>query len=187
MNINLKVNNIATIRLVQSFDKVTYYTLCPDNDPTSLFEQFVQNHTSKNKDKLNHILAWMKVIGDIVGARAGYFRNEAESADTSALPPKGVDREPTYVEYNDDTGTEEVIGNNLRLYCLRANEHVVFLFNGDVKTAAKAQDCDQVRPHFRLANKLTKVIDDAFREGDIKWDDYNEDVLFDDDLELLIE
>lgn len=187
MNINLKVNNIATIKQVQRFDKVSYYTLSLDNDPTSLFEQFMQKHTSENKDKLNHILAWMKVIGDKVGARAGYFRNEAETADTSALPPAGVDREPTYVEYNEHTGEEENVANSLRLYCLRANEHVVFLFSGDVKTAARAQNCDQVRPHFRLANKLTKVIDEAFREGDIQWDEYNEDILFDEDLELLIE
>ena len=187
MNINLKVNNIATVRLVESFDKVSYYTLCMEDEPASMFELFLEKHTEDNKEKLNHILAWIKVIGNKIGARSSYFRNEAESADTSALPPKGVNREPTYVEYNDDTGAEEVIGNNLRLYCLRANEHVVFLFNGDVKTALKAQDCDQVRPHFKLANKLTKAIDAAFREGDITWDTNNEDIIFDPDFLLIMD
>ena len=34
-----------------------------------------------------------------------------------------------------------VIEKNLRLYCIVANEHVVFLFNGGIKTAKYADDC----------------------------------------------
>lgn len=184
MQINLKVNNFAKIKLVQRFNKVTYYTLLLNEDEMSLFGQFTVKHTSENKDKLNHIMAWIKVIGNKIGAREHYFRNEAETADASALPPRGIDKEPTYVEYNEITGKEENRENNLRLYCLRANDHVVFLFNGDIKTANKAQDCDKVRPHFRRANKLTEIIDQAFRDKEIKWNAGQTDILFDNDFEL---
>ena len=95
MQINLKVNNFAKIKLVQRFNKVTYYTLLLNEDEMSLFGQFTVKHTSENKDKLNHIMAWIKVIGNKIGAREHYFRNEAETADASALPPRGIDKEPT--------------------------------------------------------------------------------------------
>jgi hypothetical protein len=182
LEINLKVNNIATISLVQRFKKVSYYSVTFDDQTESLFEQFLEQHTDKSREKLNHILVWIKLIGDNIGARASYFRNEAESADTSALPPKGVDREPTYVEYNEETDQDEPKANDLRLYCLRANEHVVFLFSGDIKTAATAQECDQVRPHFKLANALTKALDEAFREKEILWTEDNEDIIIDSDF-----
>ncbi|HCY82329.1 MAG TPA: hypothetical protein DHV22_12375, partial [Xanthomarina gelatinilytica] len=49
--------------------------------------------------------------------------------------------------------------------------HVVFLFSGDIKTANNAQDCPNVKPHFLLANQLTKAIDEAFKNQDIVWND----------------
>ena len=73
------------------------------------------------------------------------------------LPPTGIDREPMLIENGKKSA------NNLRLYCLRAIERLVFLFGGDLKTALKAQDCPNVKPHFILANKLTKAIDEAFK------------------------
>lgn len=177
------MNNFAEIIWVNKYRKVTYYTVAV-NDGVALFDAFVDKHTDENKEKLNHILTWIKVIGDKIGAQEQYFRNEAETADASALPPQGVNKEPVYVEYNEETGTEENKPNNLRLYCLRANEHVVFLFNGDLKTAAKAQDCDNVRPHFKMANKLTELIDEAFQNKEIRWiNDYKE-IEVDDDFLL---
>jgi hypothetical protein len=58
------------------------------------------------------------------------------------------------------------------------------LFSGAEKTADKAQDCDQVRPHFQLANRLAKAIDQAIREGEIAispetgWLIYADDLTF---------
>lgn len=178
------MNNFAKIVLVQRFKKVSYYSLILNDDETSMFKQFMNKHTAENKNKLQHIIKWIGEIGEKYGAKEFYFRNEAETADASALPPIGVDREPTYVEYNETTSEDENISNNLRLYCLRANENVVFLFNGDIKTKDKAQDCDNVRKHFRLANKLAEVIDKAIIEKDIKWNHNGTDIVFDSDLEL---
>lgn len=178
------MNNFAEIILVQRFKKVNYYTLLLNDDERSLFSQFTFKHTSANKEKLSHIMAWIKVIGNKIGAKEQYFRNEAETADASALPPKGIDREPTYVECNEITGQDEKKANDLRLYCLRANSNVVFLFNGDIKTADKAQNCDNVRPHFKLANKLTEVIDRAFRDREISWNNDQTDIVFEKNFEL---
>ena len=184
MQINLKVNNFATIKHINSFKKVEYYSVCLENDgDSSLFELFIEKHSEENKEKLKHIMQWIKIIGDEVGAFSFYFRQEAETADASALPPPGIDREPTYIEFNEETGGNENAPNNLRLYCFRANEHVVFLFNGDIKTADRAQDCDNVRPHFRLANELTKAIENSFNH-EINWNEDFSDIEIEEDFQL---
>ena len=177
------MNNFAEIILVQRFKKVSYYSVSI-NEEDSLFREFVAKHTDTNREKLNHIMAWIKVIGEKFGAKENYFRNESETADTRALPPKGKNREPIYVE-TDDTGVEQNASNNLRLYCMRISDNVVFLFSGDIKTADKAQDCKNVRPHFQLANRLTKLIDKALVDKEIKWNENCTDITVEDDFYLM--
>jgi hypothetical protein len=169
------VNTFAHIKPIVQYDKVSYYSICIENNESSLFEDFIVHQTVHNKDKLNHLLEWIKIIGNKYGAQPNLFRPEGETADASALPPKGIERKPHYTEF----GKKKA--NNIRLYCLRASEHVVFLFSGDIKTTKMAQDCPNVKKHFKLANQLTKIIDNAFANKDIIWNDdytaiYCEDV-----------
>ncbi|MBC5841800.1 hypothetical protein H8R23_10320 [Flavobacterium sp. F-380] len=159
------MNTFAHIKPIAQYDKVSYYSICIGDNPISLFEEFMGYHTVANKEKLNHVLEWIKIIGNKYGAQTHLFRPEGETADASALPPKVVERKPQYAEL----GIKKA--NNIRLYCLRANESVVFLFNGDIKTAKKAQDCPNVKKHFKLANQLTKAIDSAFANKEILWND----------------
>lgn len=177
------MNTFASIKLVQRFNKVNYYTVKLEEDDVSLFEKFVQKHQAENFNKLQHIMSWIKIIGSKYGAYADLFRPEGETADAAALPPIGTDREPTYIEI-DNEGEGVNTPNNLRLYCFRANENVVFLFNGDIKTALKAQNCDNVRPHFRLANAVTNAIEIAFKENEIRWNEDSSDIRFEQDFEL---
>lgn len=183
LKINLKVNNFAKIKHINTYSLVEYYSICLEEDNgNSLFEKFIAKHSKDNNDKFNHIMSWIKWIGNKYSAKKEYFRNEAETADTTALPPLNPNWEPSFIEWDNESQTGDT--NNLRLYTFRANEHVVFLFNGDLKTAAIAQDCPNVKHHFRLANKLTKVIDNCFVDGGIKWNYDQTDIVFEDDLEL---
>ena len=159
------MNTFAHIKNIARYDKVAYYSICINENNNSLFEEFINHHSIYNEKKLNHVLEWIKIIGDKYGAQQHLFRPEASIADASALPPKGKEREPNYTEFG------KTKANNIRLYCLRANEHVVFLFNGDLKTTHYAQDCPNVKEHFTLANQLTKVINQAFADKDIVWND----------------
>ena len=172
------MNTFAKIKLIAEYEKVTYYSVNMDDNESTLFEDFVSRHTETDLKKLNHILVWIKSIGKNYGAQKHFFRPEADTADASALPPQGVDRKPNYIEHGKKKS------NNLRLYCLRANESVVFLFNGDIKTEIKAQNCPNVRPHFKLANKLTKALDEAFFNKDIVWNEYFDNIIFDKDLRI---
>ena len=159
------MNNIAVLKPIAQYERVAYYSVCLDDNEKTLFKEFMNKHTLENKDKLYHILKWIQVIGEKYGAQNRFFRNEANTADTSALPPQGINQEPCYVEDGENKA------NNLRLYCLKANRNVVFLFSGDIKTTQKAQDCPNVSKHFNLANALTKAIDKAFRDKDITWNE----------------
>lgn len=157
---------------------MSYYSLVLDEESVSLFEGFVTEQTKENKEKLNHILAWMKVIGNKYGAQEHYFRPEAETADASALPPKGIKREPAYIEKG------KKVSNMLRLYTFRLNENVVFLFSGGLKTSNYAQDCPNVAPHFKMANKLTAALQTALEEKEIEWKDDFTQIHFATDFKL---
>lgn len=177
------MNNFAEIVLVEEYRRVKYYSVLL-NEEDALYDQFLVKHTAENKRKLNHIQAWLEKIGDRIGAHENYFRNEAETGDARALPPKGKDREPVYVEYSEGSKDDENTPNNLRLYCYRANESVVFLFNGDIKKKDLAQDCDNVREHFRTANKLSKLLNQALIDKDIRWNDDWTNIIVDEDFIL---
>lgn len=173
------MSTFAKISLVASYDKVTYYSVAlvdEEADQPSYFEKFVSKHQQHNREKLNHILSWLKEIGNVWGARPHLFRDEREA---HALPPRGTHREPTFIEMG------EPVANNLRLYCYRLSESVVFLFDGEVKTADAAQDCPNVRPYFRMANKLVQVIDEYFGQGDIEWNDDRTDIVYDEEFLLI--
>lgn len=177
------MNNFAEIIWVQEYRKVTYYSVSI-NDEDALYDQFIDLHTIKNRKKLNHILAWLEQIGNRIGAHENYFRNEAETGDARALPPIGKDRKPVYVEYSQTAKNDKNTPNNLRLYCYRANEAVVFLFNGDIKTKQYAQDCDNVRKHFKTANKLSRLLDQALIDRDIRWNDDWSDIIVEEGFKL---
>ena len=58
------MNTFAKILLVQRFNRVSYYTLKLEEDDLSLFGMFKGKHTQENPEKMNHIMAWIKIIGN---------------------------------------------------------------------------------------------------------------------------
>lgn len=178
------MNGILRLKHIQDYRKVSYYSICIDNedipveDVKSLFELFIKEQEKTNKEKLNHILAWLQEIGDKYGASVQYFRNEQNQGEAMGLPPNQVAKEPVYTEDG------EITPNNLRLYCHRLNDSVVILLSGALKTANTPQECPNVKPHFELANKLTVSIDNAFKEKEIIWIDDNTDIDYPGDLIL---
>lgn len=153
------MNNFAAIKSLHFYLKVNYYTVGLENEDgeeyLDLFDDFVQRHdTEEHQESLDQIWTWMKNLGKKHGAKEHFFRFEAYGGgDARALPPPAK-----FLE------TE----NQLRLYCMRFDEHNVILFNGGVKTASTAQACENVRSHFIQANRLSRQIYQAYRDGDIK-------------------
>ena len=152
------MNIFATLRVVWTFRKVTYYSVVlysEDDDPATvpcLLEEFIsqkQGDNQENLDSYDVVNEWIRNIGER-GAKIDYFRNEGNrGGDAKALPPQFIKK------------------NKLRLYCMRVNDNAVILFGGGVKTRRKAQDCDVVSVHFHRANKLVRLIDSAIKSREI--------------------
>jgi hypothetical protein len=177
------MNTFVTIKLVKEYEKVSYYSICGEGGGKSLFEEFVEAYNQdsileKTRRELVQIMALIKKLGEEVGAKDRYFRNEGTISDTKALPsPNKQLQELLHLSK---------AGLGLRLYCMVCSKNVVILYSGAVKTKDRAQDCPNVAPHLRLANKLTKAINEAFASGDIRWNTQNNDIEFDEDFEFEI-
>ena len=67
----------------------------------------------------------------------------------------------------------EVIVNDLRLYCLRISDEVVILANGGIKTSQTVQDSPNLLPYFRFVNVMSKQIDELIKDSTLKLDGKN--------------
>ncbi len=165
--------------------KVRYYTLdfqdVEGNRSVPESESFFLRHESIGRlaDMLDEIFVWLEEMAYESGARPEFFRHE-RNAD--ALPPDQRQRERLgkhlKVAYKDQ--------NNLRLYVIRLNTHVVILLNGGEKTARNPEECPNVRAHFLKAQRIAKAIDEALDTGDIRYNRDKTDIVFDHDFELVI-
>ena len=174
---------IGKLKFIQAYDKVVYYSITLFDDDSnlisingSMFEDFIKRHEVQNIKELDYVLNWIKHIGNKKGALAHYFRFENRA---SGLPPKVKTALKEKVNFI-NVGKQDC---SLRLYCLRLSDYVVILFDGDLKTANKAQDCPNVRGYFNLANKLAESIDKAIIERDI--DLLENDIAYDENLEII--
>lgn len=171
------MNIFATLKEIESFTfkKVKYYSVHFEDKEVSEFLDFLNRmeDIEEIKDDLDLFFIWLEEIGENYGALPQFFRHEGKA---DALPPPAKQMKLTEFE----------IEENIRLYCLRANDHVVFLFNGGIKTKDRAQDCPNVSNYFRQANQLSHAINQLFNQGEISWNNSHTDITFEPDLEIEI-
>lgn len=143
------MNSFVILRLFKTFKKVTYYTFLKENDDFTEAEKFFNKCLSNKKleEQSQELVEWIKLIGEEYGAKDRYFRFENEAG---ALPPKFVE------------------SNNLRLYVYKVNDNIVILSNGGLKTKRTAQECPNVKDHFRFAGKMAKQLNILLGQGSIK-------------------
>ncbi|MCF2875450.1 MULTISPECIES: hypothetical protein [unclassified Tenacibaculum] len=108
------------LELFEEYDKVNYYTLKFKNNELSEAETFFSNFsdTSKYDDEIIEDLQIMITLIEKIGnngAHERYFRRAGKIKDNLAELPQNM------------------ISNNLRLYCIRLNENIVILGNGGIK------------------------------------------------------
>jgi hypothetical protein len=79
------VNNFATIvRLDEfQFSKVKYYSIQFDDNDKNEFYDFLNRMecVEETADDLDRLFVWIEIIGETVGAKRAYFRNESILAD----------------------------------------------------------------------------------------------------------
>lgn len=165
------MNNFASIvRLDEfQFSKVKYYSIQFDDNDKNEFYDFLNRMESVEEatDDLDKLFVWIEIIGETVGAKKEYFRNEAITADVSALPPPAAFMR-----------AHKISVSHLRLYCLRVNDCVVFLFNGGVKTQTNAKDCPNVGPYIKQANRIVQEINKLFFSKEVCWNNDKTDIRY---------
>lgn len=158
------------------FQKVNYFSVHFEGNEVNEFFDFLNRmeEIDEISDDLSNLLVWIEEIGERYGAiKNRYFRNESITADVQALPPSHKQME-----------LHEIPVENLRLYCMVANEHVVFLFNGGIKTTDKAQDCPNVGRYIKQANQIVRKLDELIISKRIAWNEDQTDIEFDENLEI---
>lgn len=142
------------------------------NDPLLEFEKFDELELVEK-----HHLAEREIIYNTIvemgqrGARPYDFRPEGPAF---ALPGR-VDR--NVIDANPrDFG--------LRLYCGFLRADLVLLLNGGIKTTQRNQDCPNVGPHFRIAERIVRALLVAEEDGFVRFT--SNGIEMDDEFELKI-
>jgi hypothetical protein len=133
--------------------KAKIYSIIPDGDSTTLFDNFIKENKSQFLDELKEINKTLYNIGHNFGARESFFKiNEGKMGDfVCAL-------------YDDSE-------RNLRLFCMRFGMDVVILGGGaeKPKSARRWQDDPILSQH---ALQMIKYANDIIRRldvGDLVW------------------
>lgn len=172
MNIFARIERLKDFQ----FRKVRYYSVRIEGKEVNEFFDFLNRMKDIQdvSEDLSNLLVWIEEIGENHGAiKPRFFRNESITADVQALPPSKNQME-----------AYEILVEDLRLYCLVLNEHVVFLFNGGIKTTINEKDCPNVGPYIKQANQIVINLDTLLKSNEIRWNESKTDIIFDKDLEI---
>jgi hypothetical protein len=147
------VNNFVIELWDDECEACTFYTVKYDdaeNSETAKFYDKFEN-SEEFEDALNELTEyWVGVIGTH-GALDELLRPEDKA---HAIPQSG--------EHQVDEVTISYSQFPLRLYCLKINESILILFNGDEKTSDAALD-GKTRTAFREAQAFSKRILDGMK------------------------
>jgi len=157
LNLTCKLRLIVTIHKINEIStrNVGFYSVKLGSDSETEFHKFYEKEFIQHGDEFNEIEYAIHEMGQRE-ARLYYFKNEG---GFEYLPLIG----------NDQINSNGRNDYGVRLYCKFLSPHIVILFNGDIKTNHKPEQCNNVKDHFRRAKLISKKIDDAFNQGFISY------------------
>lgn len=124
--------------------RVTFYTAKLDDKELTEIEIFDDKDFPDHSEELEILYTAMDLM-QIKGALKVFFKEEG-AANALPIVPQSLQ-----VANGTDYG--------IRLFCIRINDNIVVLLNGDIKTALKNKDCENVRQHFNNARAIAMEID----------------------------
>jgi putative component of toxin-antitoxin plasmid stabilization module len=146
--------------------KTKIYSVLLENESKSLFENFLEENTEKNKPEILEILQRVNSIAQKEGAKEHYFK-KAEGA-------LGDGVEALYDDIN----------RKLRLYCIRYGSVVLILGGGGAKNVRALQDDPKLKKENYVLRQISKILTQAMKEGELQWnndfDDFTGNLTFDD-------
>ncbi|MBA4303761.1 MAG: hypothetical protein C0424_06005 [Sphingobacteriaceae bacterium] len=134
------------------------YSILPEGEPATLFEQFVVEHKQTFPVEIKEIAARLRVIGHTTGAREIFFKNEGNR--------DFVNRYGNCIcaLYDDEA-------KNLRLYCIRFSNVAIILGGGGhkPKTVIKWQDNEKLAEEVERIKSYAIEIFEQLKSGELKW------------------
>lgn len=137
--------------------KTKIYSVIVEGDSLSLFERFLEENNESHHKELLEILTRIRSISQKEGAKEYFFK-------------RGEGRLGDGVEALYDT-----TGRRLRLYCIRYGSVLLVLGGGGAKNVRALQDDDKLKSENYLLREISKRLILAMKEGDLKWDEMEED------------
>ncbi len=149
-----------------SGQKASLYSIIMGGDSETLFEKFIRNHTTSHIKEIEQIFATLNAIGRKVGAQENFFRRKKEGK-----PGDGVEAIYDYPNAK------------LRLYCIRFGNVTLLLGDGGEKKVRAWQDDSQLSKSATEMIKVSKLLTQAIREGELTWtgNDFTGKFEFDDE------
>lgn len=140
--------------------RIHYYTLHEVLDTEELAPESTANNFFRRMRQRPELQVELRIFAKVLEAfgdrctqatRENLLHHE-DSA--KALPPYSPFRWLSSADDEDNEPSEPFSDDiMLRLYCYPISERIILLFNGDYKTAGKAQDCPNVSSHFWFARR----------------------------------
>lgn len=142
-----------------SGEKARVYSVILRGDNSSLFESFVKNFSPNYPQEVSKIEIRLELMGNQLGAREIYFKEEADGKFQGRIAKK-------YFVRIMDAG----IGT-LRVYCLRFGNDALILFDGGIKPnkVTKWQDDPKLMPIVERAMKIARCITSKIDAREIQW------------------
>jgi hypothetical protein len=136
-----------------SGNKSSLYSVIIEGEQETLFDTFIRNNVSENSLEVEQIFATLNSIGKRVGASDNFFRKKKEG--------KAGD------------GVEAIYDSpsaKLRLYCIRYGSVTLVLGDGGEKKVRAWQDDAQLSKAANEMIKISQILTQAIRDGDLSWD-----------------
>lgn len=123
------------------------------NDDYSLFDNFIQENRPIFSNEIDDILSKIETIGHITGAREHLFKpNEGTLGDGICALYDNPDKK-------------------IRLYCIKYGSTTIILGGGGHKNVRTLQEDPKLKYENYLLRKISKLITQSIKAGDIKWSD----------------
>lgn len=134
------------------------YSIIPEGEETTLFEQFIETHQAAFRAEIKEILSRLKQIGQTTGAREGFFKHEG---NRTFVRQHG---KFVWALYDDEA-------KNLRLYCIRFGTVAIILGGGGykAKSVIKWQEDENLTFEVERIMAYAISISKQLKSGDLYW------------------
>jgi hypothetical protein len=133
--------------------KAGIYTIVINDDDNSLFDNFIQENKPLFSNEVDNILSKIETIGHVTGAREHLFKlNEGTVGDGICALYDNPDKK-------------------IRLYCIKYGSATIILGGGGYKNVRTLQEDPKLKYENYLLRKISKLITQSIKDGDIKWSD----------------